>query len=125
MKTCSKCRVSQPLNDFYKASLGRENKASWCKVCHSKIMKQQRLSIRIKVLEAYNNKCACCGETRPEFLTVQHVNGDGATHRKQIGRSSTYTWLVKHNFPSEGFELNCWNCNCAKGLYGYCPHEVP
>ena len=24
-----------------------------------------------------SNKCQCCGETQPEFLTLDHINGGG------------------------------------------------
>ena len=34
-----------------------------------------------------------------------------------------YRWLKKHGFPKEGFQLLCYNCNCAKGFFGKCPHK--
>lgn len=84
-----------------------------------------RLSKRA-IFEHYGGnppKCACCGETTLEFLTIDHVNGGGNKHRKEIGGGGNfYRWLVKNDFP-EGFQVLCMNCNWAKGKYGECPHQ--
>jgi len=75
---------------------------------------------RMEILNAYGNKCACCGESNYEFLGIDHINNNGSQHRKEIGRG-LYDFLIKNNFPSE-FQILCHNCNFAKGHYGYCPH---
>jgi hypothetical protein len=76
------------------------------------------------VLDHYGAKCACCGEMEPLFLTIDHVNNDGAARRKEHGVGlRLYKWIVKHNFPSD-FQILCFNCNC--GRYhngGVCPHH--
>ena len=77
--------------------------------------------IREAVFAHYGKQCACCGETHWEFLTIDHVHGDGAAHRRQIGRARLYRWLRKNRFP-EGFRTLCMNCNFAVGRVGYCPH---
>lgn len=92
--------------------------------------KTWRKSVRSEVLEAYGGKCACCGEARNEFLAIDHVNGDGADHREMVtngrtrheGGAVVYSWLKRNGYP-EGFRVLCHNCNCARGYYGYCPHE--
>ena len=38
------------------------------------------------VLNAYGNKCQCCGETEPWFLTIDHKNNDGAAGRR-VGKA--------------------------------------
>jgi predicted restriction endonuclease len=81
--------------------------------------------IRKIVLEHYGSRCACCGETEPQFLNIDHVNSDGAAHRRALGNlvgSSFYRWIIKHHFPND-LQLLCCNCNMAKGLYGICPHQ--
>jgi len=81
---------------------------------------QQR---RREVLEYYSGgppRCACCGEWREEFLCIDHVDGGGTQHRNKV--SNIYQWLRKKDYP-EGFQVLCHNCNMARGLYGYCPHE--
>ena len=77
-----------------------------------------------EVLDAYGNKCACCGETNWFFLTIDHVNNDGAEHRKTVKPGTQfYIWLKKNNFPPE-FRILCWNCNCGRRMNGgICPHQ--
>ena len=78
--------------------------------------------LRSQVLDAYGRICQCCGETEEHFLTVDHINGGGCQHRKQVkGGSIFHTWLIKRNFPAD-FQILCMNCNWAKGKYGRCPH---
>jgi hypothetical protein len=90
--------------------------------------KEYRISCKRRVFDHYGNKCACCGESTYEFLTIDHVNNDGAKHRRELGKGrysyggNMASWLIKNNFP-KGFQILCFNCNCAKGLYGKCPHN--
>lgn len=83
--------------------------------CHNKARKE--------CLEHYGGKCACCGESIPEFLAIDHIDGGGNTHRKTIGAKSLFFWLRANNYPG-GFQILCHNCNHAKGSYGVCPHET-
>jgi hypothetical protein len=88
----------------------------------SKNNKIRRLSQRKKCLDHYGNKCSCCDETTPEFLGIDHIDGGGRQHRKQIKNTSIYSWLIKNNFP-DGYRILCHNCNLSIGFYGYCPHQ--
>lgn len=79
-----------------------------------------------KVLMHYTNgimRCQChkCDVTNPHFLTIDHVNGDGAAHKKQIKNRRLYQWLIANNFP-DGFTVLCYNCNCSKGANNVCGH---
>jgi len=68
--------------------------------------------------------CLCCGENHFEFLTLDHIGGGGAEHKRQLavsGGYALYRRLKKQGFPS-GLRVLCWNCNCSLGMYGYCPH---
>jgi predicted restriction endonuclease len=89
---------------------------------HDLYSKAYTFLIRKKVLNHYGHRCACCGERRYEFLSIDHINGGGNKHRKEIGNGKIYLWLIKNSYP-EGFQVLCCNCNQAKGHYGYCPHE--
>ena len=86
-----------------------------------------RRKLRAAAFDAYGGpRCACCGESTPEFLGIDHTQGDGNKHRRQIGNKgghSMYLWLKKNGYP-EGFQVLCHNCNFAKGHFGYCPHKV-
>ena len=84
-----------------------------------------RYNIKIEVLAHYSHgdtKCACCGEKEIAFLTIDHINNDGSKHRKSLKIHHLYHWLKRNNFP-ENFQVLCYNCNCAKGHFGYCPHQ--
>src|SRR3990167_5894910 len=78
------------------------------------------------VLAQYGSECACCGEDEPRFLTVDHVDGSGAQHRREIKRFGRefYVWLRLSGWPS-GYRILCWNCNSGRFMNGgVCPHEV-
>jgi hypothetical protein len=84
--------------------------------------------LRTQVIEAKGGKCECCGDSEPRFLTLDHVNGDGAAHRRQYGDNAgnstqaIYRWVRDH--PCDpAFRLLCYNCNCGRGASGRCPHE--
>jgi hypothetical protein len=82
-----------------------------------------RYKARRAVLDHYGQQCACCGESQEEFLVVDHVDGGGTAHRREIPSSRIYFWLKNNGFPP-GFQILCHNCNYAKFRYGRCPHEV-
>ncbi len=77
---------------------------------------------RKEAIEYYGNKCNCCDETIFRFLTIDHKNGRGNEHRRKLKSKSIYIWLRQNNYPKE-FQVLCFNCNCAKGFFGSCPHK--
>lgn len=96
---------------------------AFCKECK---VKQQKKSferyhkVKQMVFDHYGSACECCGEKQNYFLTIDHINGDGSKHRKEVGALNIYDWLRKKNFPS-GFQVLCMNCNCAKRTGTSCP----
>ncbi len=81
--------------------------------------------LKADVMSAYGGRCKCCGEDELVFLSIDHINGDGATHRrKELKESgmSFYVWLKSKGYP-EGFQVLCMNCNTAKRTGGECPHR--
>jgi NTP pyrophosphatase (non-canonical NTP hydrolase) len=62
------------------------------------------------VIGHYGGKCELCGLADNEVMTVDHIWGDGAEHRKVVPASQIYSWLIKNDFPP-GFRLLCFNCN--------------
>lgn len=124
MKTCPKCKVAKSLEDFANHK-SRGGTSIYCRDCHNLQRREYRHRNRVIVLNYYGKgepKCVCCGETQYEFLAMDHIEGNGATHRKLIKYANIYDWLYQHQFPS-GFQILCHNCNCAKGFYGQCPHK--
>jgi len=77
--------------------------------------------LKIKIMTYYGNKCVCCLENNIKFLSIDHINGSGRKHTQSIN-SSLYRWLYNNNYP-EGYQVLCFNCNCSKGMGGFCPHK--
>ena len=81
---------------------------------------ERKRKIRLECLKRYSSeeiKCVLCGENHVEFLAIDHINGGGNKHRKEIGggSDSSYAWLKKNNFPP-GFRVLCNNCNFKEHL---------
>lgn len=107
----------------------RDSDSVFCGRCRIKSRQKsadERARLKADVLAHYSKtptpSCACCGESRYEFLSIDHIDGSGAKHRKTIGKRVIWAWLRRHNYPP-GFQVLCMNCNWAKGKLGYCPHE--
>lgn len=93
-----------------------------------KHVKLYRLKKRQEVVEKYGGKCRCCGEHRLPFLTIDHVNNDGASDRKELYGSQkgcSLKWYLKlcRESPRDDLQVLCWNCNAAKSHFGECPHQ--
>lgn len=130
----SKDRLRSDKRDWYYANADKvkANVRAWVEANPEK-RKKNALShyyrLQHEVVMAYGGyRCACCGESEPLFLTIDHVNNDGAEHRKivgSLGGTRLYKWLRDRKFPI-GFQVLCMNCN--QGRYrngGICPHKQP
>ncbi len=144
---CNSCdRILDENNQF---NFHKINKTSLCKFCtikkgrkhkniEDRIIKyrslQQRrkenkaytLNIRQKLIEGYGSRCECCGESEYMFLTIDHINNDGASERKQFSNNMNkfYRMLINSNYPRDNYRLLCYNCNCCRGSYGKCYHQL-
>lgn len=114
-KVCTPCDRKYQLEHYYKHQDRR---------CAE--VRARSALIRAELLNAYGNVCKCCGEAEEAFLTVDHVHNDGKEHRKALGGSggAFYRWLRDRDYPQDGFQLLCWNCNHAKYSEGICPHTT-
>lgn len=89
-------------------------------------------NIMFEVLTYYskgNIECICCGENIIGFLTIDHINGGGNKHRRDLGMKNVagvnfYSWLKRNDFPT-GYQVMCFNCNCGRSrVRGECPHKT-
>jgi len=96
---------------------------SECIKCKNKKSSIYHLMIKIAAFDAYGG-CACvgCAISNIDVLTIDHINGGGTKHRKEI-RGSIYTWLKKNNYP-QGFRVLCMNCQFIAKLSKPLPNEV-
>jgi|CXWL01.1.fsa_nt_gi hypothetical protein len=120
-----------------------------CVKCEKTRMKAYRARDRLLALQAYGGehpKCSCpgCEENHLQFLSIDHIDGNGANQRRALrqaqkqtketlkhtrdsdnnpGGSVFFRWLRLNNYP-EGYRVMCYNCNTARAN-GPCPvHEI-
>lgn len=103
---------------------------TYCQLClekHRSVGLRARRELKMAVFVAYGGPiCVCCGEKNAAFLTLDHVNNDGATHRRLSGSTTTfYQYLKRLNWPKEpSLQVMCANCNWGKRVNnGICPHQ--
>jgi hypothetical protein len=121
-KSAKECRARNP--EKYLES-NRRSRARYSKKYKAK-GKIKYLELKAQVFAHYGAFCACCGETEPLFLTVDHVNNDGAKDREKNGSASGafYDRIIKEGFPNT-YQILCRNCNWGKHRNGgICPHQT-
>lgn len=129
-KRCHKCTKTLHVLEFSQDIKTVDGLQKRCNICNNEMRKQQRAQLRLDALKHYSNgalKCDCCPESHIEFLCLDHINGGGTEHRRQLGGgmkngSGIFQWVKKHNYP-EGLRVLCHCCNMSLAFYGYCPHE--
>lgn len=153
MRSCRVCSLVLPTSEFHRK---KDGYASACKQCRKAELQDLekkkaanaawrasnkvaiaakkktdyeslRDSLREEWLTAYGRKCECCGESNWKFLTIEHANGDGKSHREQVG---TGVFMLKsmrrEGWPRDRYQLLCFNCNSGKARNGgICPHKEP
>ena len=101
-------------NDYFK---------SHDKPYHQARTARYRKKRKAEIIAAYGGKCTCpggCIVTEPDFLTVEHLDKDGKTHR--ASGVNVYADIRRRGFPPD-YTIHCFNCNIAKSLFGVCPHQ--
>jgi hypothetical protein len=97
------------------------------------LIRKQNLERKIKVLTHYgpDGRLGCCwpdcSVEDVDMLSLDHINDDGASHRRTItqdssshggGGTKTYRDVEKRGFP-EGFQTLCLNHQMKKQLQRY------
>lgn len=76
--------------------------------------------LKAEVIAAYGGVCAQCGST--DDLQIDHVDGDGGEHRRQVTGNhrctrGLYLWLRRNGFPNEWrMQVLCHGCHLAKTI---------
>jgi len=110
-------------------SEGSPDEVAALRKAESEKTKRMQAVCRQQVFEAYGGyTCRCCGENEPMFLSIDHVDNNGAKERKSGLYAGSgygfYRWLRKSGFPS-GYQVLCMNCNTGKHKNGgVCPHQT-
>jgi hypothetical protein len=81
--------------------------------------REKAFTDKLLVIDHYSNgtnKCALCDVNDIDMLTLDHINDDGANHRKKFKSDSVpYYTLIKEGFPS-GLQVYCANHNQKKEM---------
>ena len=109
---CTRCLKQDKLPD-----------KTYCQACldASHIVSQKyRDRKKSKVFAGYGGACVCCGNTNKRLLQLDHVNNDGAQHRKEV--DIMLNWAYKNDCP-DSLQLLCANCHHIKTHHGACTIE--
>lgn len=88
------------------------------KPIHRKKANEHYKLLRQEIIYHYSNetmRCAKCGFSDIRALTIDHINGGGCKHHKQIKQPIVY-WIKHNNFPKDMFQVLCMNCQHLKRL---------
>ena len=101
------------------ASLYSKNNRVKCRAWRIKSKNKLKAVVFAKYSDG-DIKCKMCANKYIDILSIDHINGNGAEHRRQIGNSkgggyNFYQWLKKNNYPY-GFQVLCYNCQFRKKM---------
>ena len=142
---CKICKLLKPLNKFVKNRRMKRGFGTICKSCNNEkvknfykgdeeiaLAKHKHALVAAKWIEdlkfeviSHYGSCYCCGENRIEFLTLDHIDGGGSVHRKEVNHTGSryYVWVRNNNYP-EGLRTACMNCNMGTRFNKVCPHKM-
>lgn len=148
MKRCTICKNIKSASEFRVRNTIKGWLNSECKSCSKarfkKYYREHHIEMKARAI-AYHNKwkekrfqevlnalgrvCACCGEARQGFLTVDHINNDGYKERvnNSNARAGRALWskVRREGYPKDRYRILCYNCNCGRARMKdkICPHE--
>lgn len=131
LKRCWDCKSVKPIDEFWKNGSGGDGLRNVCVKCgegRTRLWTRRwNRKNREEAIAHYGGKCVCCGESRFEFLAINHKGprGTGNKQRKSGKHkpgNGFIKWLKRNGWPKD-FDILCHNCNQAMGFYGYCPHQ--
>jgi len=102
---CFNCNCSASVMPDYKSTNIRHMK--------------RKAALKNSIVEAYGGECNFCGHNIQDHMTIDHISGV----EKSDGRSSArlYRYLRDSDYPTDNYQLLCYNCNCAKSHFGFLP----
>jgi hypothetical protein len=127
-KTCARCGVTKPLDEFFFRDRQRLRPQVWCKVCtnsykrgwyqqnrerHTRISdaaKRRRITANLRQLRDYltSHPCVDCGECDPVVLEFDHVRGDKVANVSKMVRDRPWSAILQE---LEKCEVRCANCH--------------
>lgn len=116
-----RCRICT--NDKSKKAPWRRSKRG--RMLHAMTSKRRLLELKLEMIAGYGGCCSCCGESHPDFLTLEHLFRDGNKERQECKGNTSTLWyrLKKAGWPKDRHTVLCWNCNMARRFGDECPHK--
>lgn len=137
-KTCKKAERKKRYHDDPKSSMASTN--AW-KASHREQTRKittesyhrnkekylpkyrdKRAELKLQVMSHYSGgipQCSLCGESHHQFLVLDHIEHDGAEHRRELGPrhcgNKFYQWVVDQKYPLD-LRVLCHNCNFKECL---------
>jgi hypothetical protein len=112
-KKCSICNEWKLIRFFSTGGNQRCGLVSSCKSCTSKKIRayQFKETKRVKLIcmMGYGGKCVCCGDSRIEMLTIEHIRYKGYD-LIECSTTALMKELIRQSFP-EGYTILCSGCN--------------
>jgi hypothetical protein len=120
----AECRKSGRCTDCLSPAEPGNRCCKKCLAAHRELDRESYQRLKKDVFEHYGGfQCAGCGFTDPRCLSLDHVEDNGAEHRRQLQKQfgqtqlfvgrAIYAWLRKNNYPP-GFQVLCMNCQWIK-----------
>ena len=142
-KICSYGNCSEEINQInprtkkpyyyckkHRAKRNKRNKQLYCqhRDTHKKRQNKHLKRIRFKFLEMYGGCCEYCKESIEEFLTLDHVKGDGKKERTSFCGKPANSWKAYRNaikkLDKNRYQILCMNCNFAKSNKEALPEKI-
>jgi hypothetical protein len=79
----------------------------------------EELKLKAYSIISLELKCAICGDSELNHLTIDHINGGGKEHRKRYGTTGFYQAIIRGKLSKEELEnlrILCWNHNCSRNV---------
>lgn len=116
-KLCVRCGETKPPEEYYRNTSRRDGLSGFCMMCSRGAVNDSYLRLKLRVIEHLGGRCGNCGYNADHrAFNIDHVNGDGASERRQgaghgLGRKLLHAVLA----DDEGrYQLLCANCNWVK-----------
>lgn len=109
-RTCKKCMRLNPPCGFFKHSNG----SSWrsdCADCSADRIRKYNQMMRTECFNTLGSKCVLCEETEREFLTIDHINMDGAIERESLHPDQIKKRILNDSSCRSKYRVLCRNCN--------------
>lgn len=121
-KMCAECEQWKSENDFTTDCMRKDSKNVYCNKCRSMRIYaynvRETRRVKLKCMLGYGGRCNCCGDSRVEMLTLEHVNGKGI----RCQTTSLMRKLIELKFPV-GYLCLCYGCNVATKHGRPCIHS--